>query len=120
MDVEGISAVTLAVRDMARSVHFYQAAGFELLHGGAKASFTSFLAGSGYLNLVLAPEHEVKWWGRAIFRVRDVDKAHEQMTARGLAPEASPRDAEWGERYFHIQDPDGHELSFAKLLQPAQ
>ena len=22
----------------------------------------------------------------------------------------------WGERYFHIADPDGHELSFAKPL----
>ena len=25
-------------------------------------------------------------------------------------------DAEWGEHYFHIADPDGHELSFAKPL----
>src|SRR5438094_9365715 len=24
-----------------------------------------------------------------------------------------PRDAEWGERFFHVTDPDGHELSFA-------
>ena len=29
---------------------------------------------------------------------------------------APPRDAEWGERYFHILDPDGHELSFARPL----
>ncbi len=31
--------------------------------------------------------------------------------------EAAPRrcrDAEWGERYFHIIDLDGHELSFAR------
>ncbi|MHC4164482.1 MAG: VOC family protein, partial [Planctomycetota bacterium] len=30
--------------------------------------------------------------------------------------EAAPADAEWGERYFHITDPDGHELSFARPL----
>lgn len=24
--------------------------------------------------------------------------------------------AAWGERFFHITDPDGHELSFAELL----
>jgi hypothetical protein len=24
----------------------------------------------------------------------------------------TPQDASWGERYFHISDPDGHELSF--------
>jgi uncharacterized glyoxalase superfamily protein PhnB len=28
----------------------------------------------------------------------------------------APTDAPWGERYFHLRDPDGHELSFAKLL----
>jgi len=27
-----------------------------------------------------------------------------------------PADAPWGERYFHILDPDGHELSFARRL----
>ena len=25
-------------------------------------------------------------------------------------------DAPWGERFLHISDPDGHELSFAALL----
>jgi uncharacterized glyoxalase superfamily protein PhnB len=28
----------------------------------------------------------------------------------------APADAIWGERYFHITDPDGHEISFAMLL----
>jgi len=32
-----------------------------------------------------------------------------------LAPEA-PLNASWGERYFHLHDPDGHELSFARPL----
>jgi hypothetical protein len=36
---------------------------------------------------------------------------------RGLNPEAAPRDAEWGERFFHLLDPDGRELSFAKPLE---
>jgi hypothetical protein len=30
----------------------------------------------------------------------------------GLTPAAPPRDAEWGERYFHLNDPDEHEVSF--------
>jgi uncharacterized glyoxalase superfamily protein PhnB len=28
----------------------------------------------------------------------------------------APSDAPWGERYFHVTDPDGHELSFARPL----
>ena len=47
----GISAITLATHDMARAVAFYQALGFVLKFGGPAASFTSFHAGSGYLNL---------------------------------------------------------------------
>jgi uncharacterized glyoxalase superfamily protein PhnB len=35
----------------------------------------------------------------------------------GCQPTTAPRDAEWGERFFHLMDPDGHELSFARLLQ---
>ena len=34
----------------------------------------------------------------------------------GHRPEFPPRDAPWGERYFHVRDPDGHELSFARPL----
>ena len=34
----------------------------------------------------------------------------------GFDPEI-PQDASWGERYFHMRDPDGHELSFAPPLR---
>ncbi len=40
------------------------------------------------------------------------------LTAAGLQAE-QPRDVPWGERYFHLTDPDEHELSFAQLLPPA-
>ena len=47
-----------------------------------------------------------------------VRTAPTRLARRGARPTTPvcPRDAEWGERYFHIADPDGHELSFAKPL----
>jgi uncharacterized glyoxalase superfamily protein PhnB len=39
------------------------------------------------------------------------------VIAAGYRPDTAPRDAEWGERFFHVTDPDGHELSFAKPLR---
>jgi catechol 2,3-dioxygenase-like lactoylglutathione lyase family enzyme len=57
-----VSAITLATHDMARAVAFYGALGFELKYGGPQASFTSFRAGSGYLNLTAAPA-ELVWFG---------------------------------------------------------
>ena len=117
--ITGISAITLWVTDMPRSVEFYRELGFNPLYGGAEASFTSFSAGSGYLNLTAeqpAGESRPAWWGRAIFYVSDVDAMYRRALARGLTPDFEPRDAQWGERYFHVADPDGHELSFAKPL----
>jgi uncharacterized glyoxalase superfamily protein PhnB len=55
------------------------------------------------------------WWGRAIFRVGDVDAHYRALDVQGLMLEP-PQNGPWGERFFHITDPDGHELSFAELL----
>ncbi len=116
--IESISAITLATHDMARSVRFYTALGFEVAHGGETSSFTSFRAGSGYLNVIAQPQaKQWSWWGRAIFYVGDVDATYRRALTAGFTPSTTPRDAEWGERYFHLTDPDGHELSFARPLR---
>ena len=54
-------------------------------------------------------------WGRLIFHVSDVDSFWAYLMEKGFHPD-SPQDASWGERYFHMPDPDGHELSFARLI----
>lgn len=116
--VLSINAITLATHDMGRAVRFYRALGFEIRYGGEHASFTSFTVGPGYVNLTAAPSNQRwSWWGRVVLHVDDVDGLYARARARGLAPEAAPRDAEWGERYFHLVDPDGHELSFARPLE---
>jgi catechol 2,3-dioxygenase-like lactoylglutathione lyase family enzyme len=112
--IEGISAVTLATHDMARAVRFYRMLGFEVVHGGDDATFTSLGAGANYLNLIARPPgRRWSWWGRVIFYDSEVDGLYARVIAAGLKPETAPRDAEWGERFFHLLDPDGHELSFA-------
>jgi len=117
MSIESLSAITLATHDMARAVRFYRALGFVLRYGGEQAAFTSFHAGPSYLNLIVqAPERGWSWWGRAIFYVADVDALYERALAAGLNSQFAPLDAAWGERYFHITDPDGHEISFARPL----
>lgn len=118
--VERLSAVTLVVADMARAVRFYEVLGFVALSGGADAPFTTFRAGEGgFLNLQLVddrPADGPRGWGRVILWVDDVDAMHRRALDAGLAPTMAPSDAPWGERYFHLTDPDGHELSFARPL----
>jgi catechol 2,3-dioxygenase-like lactoylglutathione lyase family enzyme len=112
--IDSISAVTLAVRDMARSVAFYRALGLEVVYGGPTAPFTTVRAAEAVINLH-ATDAPGGRWGRVILRVRGVDALHRAIAARGLSA-AAPRDAEWGERYFEIADPDGIIVSFAQLL----
>ena len=113
--IEHVSAVTFCVREMERSVGFYKKLGFTVIFGGADADFTSLQSGEAFLNLILTPDYRHQFWGRAIFRVQSADKQYQKVIQAGLQAD-EPADAEWGERYFHLRDPDGHELSFAQLL----
>lgn len=114
--IQSINAVTLTVSNMRRSVEFYVSLGFELDYGGAEASFTSFRIEGQALNLIQGAPKSPAGWGRVIIYVDDVDRMHELAIGRGYSPEARPADASWGERYFHLDDPDGHQLSFARPL----
>ena len=116
MAITGLSAVTFAVRDMARALAFYRALGFTVKYGDETSGFTSLVAGAGFLNLIHEPNADVRWWGRAIFYVDDVDAQYQRALDASITPMFAPEDARWGERYFHITDPDGHEVSFAKPL----
>ena len=113
-----INAVTLATHDMTRAVRFYRALGFQIEYGGEQAEFTSFAVGQGHLNLMaVPPERRWVWWGRVIVYVEDVDALYTHARTEGLEPSSVPKDAPWRERFFHITDPDGHELSFAQPIR---
>ncbi|MDQ2677276.1 MAG: VOC family protein [Actinomycetota bacterium] len=116
--IEELNAVTLVTTDMERSLAFYLALGFEVRDGRESPEFCSLAAGPGHLNLQLVPGYRppAEVWGRVILWVDDVDAVHGSAVDAGYRPSTRPEDAPWGERYFHISDPDGHELSFAAPL----
>lgn len=115
--IEKISAVTVRVRNMTESVRFYRdVLEMELLYGGEGTGFCSLRARDAQTAILnLEQGKPVNRWGRLIFYVTDVDALWNHLKDRGFDPEI-PRDASWGERYFHMPDPDGHELSFARPL----
>ena len=116
---ESINAITLVTADMAASVKFYGVLGSEVVFGGAGASFTTLKVNDGqFLNLQLdqAWVRPERVWGRFILWVDNVDLVHDAFSAAGFTPLMAPSDAVWGERYFHILDPAGHEVSIARRL----
>jgi catechol 2,3-dioxygenase-like lactoylglutathione lyase family enzyme len=127
-----ISAVTLLIRNMKTSCSFYsQIPGFKLVYGGSSNDiFTTFGIGGhipkDYLNLELKDtttnNYIRKHFGRIIFHTEDVDKLYSYMKSNPIVSniisfEDEPRDASWGERYFHIREPDGYQLSFAMPIK---
>ena len=124
MKVTKISAVTLPVSDMKKSVNFYsKIPNFKIVYGGLDSPFTSFLiedTTKSYLNLKL-DETRSPNFGRIIFYVDNVDELFAYMEndkiISGLGKlESKPEDATWGERFFHALDPDGYKISFAKPI----
>jgi catechol 2,3-dioxygenase-like lactoylglutathione lyase family enzyme len=114
MRIKNISAVTFIVADMRDSVRFYgDVLGMETLYGGQDCSFCSLRAKETECPILnLQQGRSIPGWGRMIFHVADVDAFWSYLREKGFDPE-SPQDASWGERYFHMPDPDGYELSFA-------
>ena len=123
-----INAITLATVDMRAATTFYSGLGLNCTYGcTGDANWTTFGGPdldphTFHVNLYpqppgreLAPR---QGWGRCVFYVSDVDAVYALALKSGLQPEFAPQDADWGERYFHILDPSGHELAIAAPLHP--
>jgi len=131
MNVHKISAITLVINDMNRSCKFYsKIPGFKLIYGGSPSDlFTSYEIGNSahYLNLELSKtrhnnkERDIRTVGKIILHTEDVDELYlyfknDKTISQLILFDNEPSNASWGERYFHIHDPDGYLLSFAKTL----
>jgi catechol 2,3-dioxygenase-like lactoylglutathione lyase family enzyme len=131
MNVYKISAVTILIKDMKRSCNFYsKIPGFKLIYGGSPCDrFTTYEIGTSvYLNLELFEmrtnnlERDTRNTAKIILHTEDVDELYfyfknNKNISRLILFENEPTDASWGERYFHIRDPDGYLLSFAKPIK---
>ena len=145
MKIYKISAVTLIIENMKKSCSFYsQIPGFKLVYGGSSDdSFTTFQIGEDvpkmYLNLELNRTNnnhnhrmlraayddnhrkQRQYFGRIIFHTKDVDGLYScfrsnEHISNLISFENEPTNASWGERYFHIREPDGYQLSFAQPI----
>lgn len=130
------------IKNMRRSCNFYShIPGFKLVYGGSPHdTFTTFEIGKEglskmCLNLELGitnnnhdrnhitdeSERKRKHFGRIIFHTENVDSLYSYFKSNKsisdlILFENKPTDAVWGERYFHIREPDGYQLSFAEPI----
>ena len=123
MKVTKISAITIFAKSMKNSCTFYsRIPKFEISYGGPDSNFTSFQINQSpdmYLNIQpLSLKQKTENVCRIIFHTEDVDALYYYLrnddTASKLGKfETKPTDADWGERYFQMRDPDDYEIVFA-------
>lgn len=123
-------AIGLVVSDMAASVAFYRRLGFEFPEGAEKEGHVEAQLPGG-LRLLFDTEEVVRsffpgWTapsggGRSSLALRcdspaEVDEVYESLVAAGHHGELKPWNAEWGQRYASLHDPDGNGVDlFAPL-----
>lgn len=119
--LESVHPVLMS-RDVARSIHFYRALGFELLGQDSKEAPRYARVGRDGVELHLQ-WHDAAEWNhpndRPTYRfpVEDVDAFFEQLDGREeFRDMTAVRDTPWGTREFHLRDPDLNGLQFYRSL----
>ena len=131
MKVTKISAITIFAKSMNDSCMFYsRIPKFEISYGGPDSNFTSFKISQSpdmYLNIELQQQIVEKTnsvdmeYCRIIFHTDDVDALYYYLRNDDIISnlgkfETKPTNAEWGERFFQVRDPDGYPIVFATPL----
>ena len=73
----------------------------------------------------LKTEKKNRDFGRIVFYTDDVDELYSHLVndsdfAKLATFETEPKTASWGERFFHLSDPDNYQLSFAMPTKPEE
>jgi catechol 2,3-dioxygenase-like lactoylglutathione lyase family enzyme len=117
-----LDAIGLAVDDMARSLAFYRALGVDVPEDADQQHHAEATLNGG-LRLLwdtvenirsFDPDHEIGAGGGRMglaFRCEtpaDVDATFQRLVSLGYTGRKDPWDAEWGQRYALMVDPDGN------------
>ena len=131
MKVSKISAITIFTKNMKNSCMFYSSIPkFEISYGGPDSNFTTFKISQSpdmYLNIESQQQIIEKTididneYCRIIFHTDDVDALYYYLRNDDIISnlgkfETKPTNAEWGERFFQVRDPDGYPIVFATPL----
>jgi catechol 2,3-dioxygenase-like lactoylglutathione lyase family enzyme len=124
MKIKSVSGITCYVKNLTKTIQFYEALGFETkkqdaIHATlysnwfwidflaiAKNERTDFTKGVDFIH---------KGEGMFLYlSVDNVDEFHKALFSKGLKPKTKPQDQPWGNREFILRDPDGYNLVIFK------
>lgn len=114
-----LTGLTLHVEDVDRSRDFYMRIPGAVLLFQRPGQFALIQIGQGRLGLLDAgvlPAGAPRFHVEISSSAAGVDALHEHVRAAGIEPDGPPVDRTWGERTFHVSDPDGNMVEFDSTL----
>lgn len=125
--MSNVAGVIFLVKNLERSVAFYEALGFELKKRVPDIAVTVYLNGfwveflleDKVVTEAFKPDVPVSSKGAGQYihiNVADVDEFYKNLIAKDLEPMSEPQDFPWGHREFVLADPDGYKLVFFTTL----
>jgi catechol 2,3-dioxygenase-like lactoylglutathione lyase family enzyme len=107
MKIGSISGLVYRVRDLDRTVEFYETLGFR--PGKRDGDEATCYVNWFWLSFVVGEPGAAP---TLYLKVDDIDDFYGAVLANGFTPETEPRKARAGRREFLLLDPDGYQLAF--------
>jgi catechol 2,3-dioxygenase-like lactoylglutathione lyase family enzyme len=125
--IQGVDNIGICVRDLGRTVSFYEKLGFTKAFENDRGC--TLIAGSSKLFVFQTKAH-AKSVHREFslfenppgidhisFLVDDIDKTYTALKARGIKFSSKPAEQDWGARTVTLNDPDGNNLYLLQWLK---
>ena len=116
-DLLAAAATVFVVSDVAKSIGYYRdALGFTVsFEWGSPPSYACLCRDDVELHLLASRQtRRLPGNGGICVFVRDVDRLHADLVARGANLINAPEDRDYGMRDFDVVDLDGNQLTFGK------
>jgi lactoylglutathione lyase len=117
-----LEGLTLHVADVERAREFYQRLPGAVLVDHRPGQFALLQIGKARLGLLTRrylPAGAPGFHLEISTAAAAVDEAYERVRSAGIQPDGPPTDRGWGERTFHVTDPDGNQIEFDSRLGEA-
>lgn len=124
MKIKSASGITYYVKDLKKTVSFYETLGFETKKQDANHAtlysnwfWIDFLSIAKNERAEFTKDTDLNNKGAGVYlylSVDDVDAFHKFLLSKKLKPSSKPQDQPWGNREFILRDPDGYKLVIFK------
>ncbi len=128
MKMKSVAGIICLVKDLPRTVKFYESLGFEFkkqnpgvsAHAYLNWFWIEFLLVDKVITEAFKADAVISPKGTGQYthvNVEDVDEFYKGLLAKDLKPVSKPQDFPWGQRELVLIDPDGYKLVFYSKIK---